>query len=328
MKFRTECPFCEGHANLEREQKMLTYKGESFKIMQHFYRCELCKEEFTTDVVDELSLRQAWYQYRAKHHIPFPDEITRIREQYGFSANKMSELLGMGTNQYAAYERGDMPIISNANLIRVASNPKSFLDFIEGGEFDTAEVKSKIIRLSQRNVSLLPINMTNEVSELTGFRRPDWRRISNLILNILSNSNARFNSPLKINKILFYIDFQAFRELGRSVTGLTYRAIQWGPVPACYDNIYCRLANEELANQSAVEVGENFVISYLPLKENDMSLFIQEEQMLINSTIQKFSEMPTRSIVNLSHKEKAWKELESTKSIINYAQYAYSLIGV
>lgn len=325
MKNKLECPFCEGYANLEREPKLLTYRNESFKIMQHFYRCEKCKEEFTTDEVDEFSLRQAWYQYRAKHHIPFPEEIKSIREQYGLSATKMSEILGMGTNQYAAYERGDMPIISNANLIRIASNPISFLNLIEDSEFDTTEIKSKIQRLPLKQMSLLPINITNDVTEYTGFRRPNWGRVSNLVLHILSHSNHQYNSPLKINKVLFFIDFIAFKELGRSVTGLTYRAIQWGPVPTFYNNIYLRLDSEEFVTQSAVELGDNFVILYSPLKDSDMSSFDEVEKTIIDATVAKFKNMSTRTIVDLSHQEKAWKELESTKALINYSDYSFNL---
>ncbi len=325
MKNKLECPFCEGYANLEREPKILTYRNEPFKIMQHFYRCEKCKEEFTTDEVDEFSLRQAWYQYRAKHHIPFPEEIKSIREQYGLSASKMSEILGMGTNQYAAYERGDMPIISNANLIRIASNPTSFLNLIEDSEFAVPEIKSKIQRLPQQHIPLLLINITDDVTQYTGFRRPNWHRVSNLVLHILANSNHQYNSPLKINKVLFFIDFLAFKELGRSVTGLTYRAIQWGPVPTFYNNIYMRLDNEEFVAQSAVELGDNFVILYTPLKDSNMSLFDEAEKSLIDTTVAKFKNMTTRTIVNLSHQEKAWKELESTKALINYSDYSFNL---
>ena len=43
---------------------------------------------------DELTERQVHNLYRAKHHIPFPEEIKNIRLQYGLSAAKMSEVLG------------------------------------------------------------------------------------------------------------------------------------------------------------------------------------------------------------------------------------------
>lgn len=37
---------------------------------------------------------------------------------------------------------------------------------------------------------------------------------------------------------LFYIDFLSYREYGSAMTGLTYRAIDYGPVPEKWDKIY------------------------------------------------------------------------------------------
>lgn len=36
---------------------------------------------------------------------------------------------------------------------------------------------------------------------------------------------------VKLNKILYYADFQAYRELGRSITGATYQHLPEGPAP-------------------------------------------------------------------------------------------------
>ena len=36
----------------------------------------------------------------------------------------------------------------------------------------------------------------------------------------------------------FYIDFLSYREYGSAMTGLTYRAIDYGPVPEKWDKIY------------------------------------------------------------------------------------------
>jgi hypothetical protein len=36
----------------------------------------------------------------------------------------------------------------------------------------------------------------------------------------------------------------------------------------------------------------------------------------------------TREIVDLSHKEKAWKELEDKKELIGYQDYAFELLAV
>ena len=48
----------------------------------------------------EANIFQVYNQYRVKHGIPFPDEISGIREHYGLSAAKMAQILGFGINQY------------------------------------------------------------------------------------------------------------------------------------------------------------------------------------------------------------------------------------
>jgi Antitoxin SocA-like, Panacea domain len=44
-------------------------------------------------------------------------------------------------------------------------------------------------------------------------------------------SNTRHCGKVKLFKLLYLLDFTHFRETGRSVTGLDYRAWKMGPVP-------------------------------------------------------------------------------------------------
>lgn len=44
--------------------------------------------------------------------------------------------------------------------------------------------------------------------------------------------------PTKLNKLMFYCDFCHYREFGLSISGLTYRALNFGPVPDHYATIY------------------------------------------------------------------------------------------
>ncbi len=67
---------------------------------------------WTTTEMDEANIFQVYNQYRVKHGIPFPDEISGIREHYGLSAAKMAQILGFGINQYRMYEDGEVPSVS------------------------------------------------------------------------------------------------------------------------------------------------------------------------------------------------------------------------
>jgi rRNA maturation endonuclease Nob1 len=58
MKSIEICPICGKPALLTIEYGPLEYKGVIYDIAKHFYRCEGCKEEFTTTEADELTLSQ------------------------------------------------------------------------------------------------------------------------------------------------------------------------------------------------------------------------------------------------------------------------------
>jgi transcriptional regulator NrdR family protein len=59
-----ECPFCDGHADLRVQEKEFLFKKEYFKVHEHYYKCGLCEEEFTTNEVDENTILQINNQYR------------------------------------------------------------------------------------------------------------------------------------------------------------------------------------------------------------------------------------------------------------------------
>lgn len=114
-----------------QEKRSIIFRKETFEIVFHYYKCDDSGEQFTTTALDELNMNQVYNQYRDKFNIPFPDEIIKIREKYGVSAAKMSEILGFGINSYRQYEAGEMPSIANAKLIQVVDDPRKFIEMVE-----------------------------------------------------------------------------------------------------------------------------------------------------------------------------------------------------
>jgi putative zinc finger/helix-turn-helix YgiT family protein len=338
MQKRIECPYCDGMANLQKETRELTYRKEQFKIIAHFYKCEKCGQEFTTTEADTISLVQAHNQYRERYNIPFPEEIAAIREKYELSAAKMSEVLGLGANGYSNYEKGEMPVPAMAKLIATAAKPSVFRKFLSDARSHFsdnafAKAKEKVDFLIDQEKEFNPfyssLNIYNEPNNYTGYKRPSEEKITGLIGIYIQKCNPEFNDKLKLNKLLFYTDFCHYKDHGRSISGLSYRAIQYGPVPANYDNIYTYLENEQiirsewlrLTNGSAREVFKT---------DGDFAagLFSPEELATISKITTRFHETSTWDIVDLSHKEKAWKELEAKKELISYQDYAFDLATI
>ena len=108
------------------------YRGEKFVYEHHNIRDLETDIEFTTNDMDFDNLERVYVQYRAKHGIPSPEDLTETREKYGLSAAKMSEILGLGTNQYRLYEEGQMPSEAIGKILKSIQEPAVFLGYIEG----------------------------------------------------------------------------------------------------------------------------------------------------------------------------------------------------
>jgi putative zinc finger/helix-turn-helix YgiT family protein len=335
MKKTIECPYCDGIANLHREAKEIIYRKEAFKIIAHFYKCEKCHEEFTTTEADTISLTQVHNQYREKYGIPFPDEIAAIREKYDLSASKMSEVLGFGANGYSNYENGEIPTTAYGNLIGAAAEPHMFRNLLHKSKehfsdnaFNKAEERiACLLRTAEKDKNLFTrLNVYSEPNNFTGYKKPEPAKIANLVAYFIRHSKPDFNDKLKLNKQLFFTDFAHYKNYGMSISGLSYRAINYGPVPANYDNIYAYLEGEQLIGSQFLKLPNGGAREvFLSEADFDKELFTEQEKETIETVTEKFADMSTWDIVELSHREKGWKELEASRELIGYQDYAFEL---
>lgn len=247
MKNRIECPYGAGEAVLKKEPQTLTYRKEKFAVMAHFYVCEECKEEFTNNETDYITLIQAHNQYREKNSIPFPEEIKAIREKYMLSAAKMSEVLRLGENGYANYEKGEIPTPAIGALIKAASKPINFLDWLSSNSKVNSDKKlAKAKNIAENlmyhkdgtNDLLDLLNNYEDTGNYTGYAVLNTNKIENLLLHFIHSCNKEYNDKLKLMKLFFFTDFVHYKNFGRSVSGLCYHKQQAGPVPLCYDYFF------------------------------------------------------------------------------------------
>ena len=75
--------------------------GEAIEVDAQVLICEECGEEFYYEEFDNATLIQAYNEYRRKHKLLFPEEIKKIREQYGLSQRSFAKLLNWEIRQYA-----------------------------------------------------------------------------------------------------------------------------------------------------------------------------------------------------------------------------------
>ena len=330
-----ESPFCDGVAHLQRKSGTHTFRKETYDIVEHYYRCEVTGEEFTTDEIDQINLNQVYNQYRDRYGLPFPDQIKRIREKYGVSASKMSDILGLGANSYRLYEQGEVPSVGNGRLILAADDPEEFKRFLRSseeiiGERDYQKLTRRVDELIEENrANWLSFARVNELfgkivpDEFTGYRLPQLEKIAQMILFFSERTDTW---KTKLNKLLFYSDFLAFKQSGYGISGLEYRAIQMGPVPSQFDELYSEINRGEIVRREYQEFDDgNYGSKFIPLKAFDPSCFDEFEIAIMQEVARKFGPMKTNEVIRASHDEKAWMECHADKKIISYKKYGFDL---
>lgn len=316
----------QGNVILQQKTSTLEFRKESFVICYHSWKDEETGEEFTTTELDELNLTQVHNQYRSKYGIPFVDEIVQIREQYGLSAAKMSDVLGLGANVYRNYESGEVPSIATGRLIQLAKDPREFRKLVDlsSNELEPNELARINKRLAgslqhydpmeelftQRLFGTVVPNVFN------GYRSPSVVKVGMMVKYFASRLQP---FKTKMNKLLFYADFSHYAYTGYSITGLTYMAITHGPVPKNYGAIYDKLMETGIVDIEEVErdgyEGEKILT---PEGGPDLDVFTDTEKNILDGVVKEIGSYSTSRVVEISHNEKAWKDNIDRHGRINY----------
>ncbi|MDD3323001.1 MAG: DUF4065 domain-containing protein [Paludibacter sp.] len=326
-------PFTGGDAILIKEPREYDFRGSKFYIIHHHYHCIDTKEDYTDARLDNLNLNQVYNQYREKEGIPFPDEITAYRKQYDFPATKMSQMLGFGVNMYGKYESGEIPNSSNGRMINICKDPEIFRNYFISSlshQFSDKE-KESIIKKIDKAVDHKRANINDEYEKyaalgnvprgiLTGFVAPNLEKARQMVVYF-----ACLCSPFttKMNKLLYYADFLNYKRTGFAISGITYQAKNYGPVPERYDGLYGNVSDivdRVVEYYSDEKSGERLKTE----KEFDVSLFSEEELRSLEKVASRFKNTTTKDIVLISHDETAWIENEANEDFISY-QSAFDL---
>ena len=136
----------------------------------------------------------------------------------------------------------------------------------------------------------------------------DSRKFAEMVLYVArrSESDPRFGT-VKLNKILYYADFDAYRRLGHSITGAEYRKLSEGPAPC-----------EMLSMRRTMLDSRSIEIDFRPyfntvqqrvvaLREPDTGAFSPQEKEIIDETVSALWDMSARQASDLSRAEIGWK---------------------
>lgn len=144
------------------------------------------------------------------------------------------------------------------------------------------------------------------------------QKLKELMLYVAKRSedDPRFGA-IKLNKILFYADFAAYRELGKSITEANYYNLEEGPVPKALFHLRDELLDRgEARLVKEVSFGHEQV-RLIANREPSMDLFDPAEIAIVDRVIKMLWPLNNTEASRKSHREFGWK-LTNRDELIPY----------
>jgi hypothetical protein len=119
----------------------------------------------------------------------------------------------------------------------------------------------------------------------------------------------------KLNKLLFFADFKAYRELGTPITGARYQKLEFGPAPRALLPVRDELVEQ---GQALFRAGnqEDWNDTLEPLRDPNLTLFSAEELRVIDEVFVELRPFNATAASDYSHlKSAGWRVMDSREDI-------------
>jgi hypothetical protein len=119
----------------------------------------------------------------------------------------------------------------------------------------------------------------------------------------------------KLNEILFYADFHAYRKLGRSISGETYQKLGRGPAPKRIVPVIAEMEATGLCVWAERDYYGFPLKKLIPLREPDLSVFTAQELNVVRSVISKLRDLNATEVSDLPFQLIGWQLAEEGEDI-------------
>ena len=323
--------YCE-ECGREVETKVITKRelydvcGESIEVDAQILVCEECGEEFYCEELDNATLIRAYNEYRRRHKLLLPEEIKKIREQYGLSQRSFAKLLNWGDKTICRYENGSIQDKAHNSLLLFLREPENMRTYLTENEIvlderQKAKLLDTVDKLEQDKEyragrRFFEIFFSRIPSEENGFKGFDYEKLCAMVLFFAHKSTGLLKT--KLMKLLNYSDMVFYKENGISISGLKYAHLPYGPVPDNFDIILGKMAADHLAHIEVIYDGAYEKHQVVPECDVPEGVLSDSEVEMLNRIYEKFKSFGSVEISDYSHKEKGYNATK-TGQIISYA---------
>ena len=205
--------------------------------------------------------------------------IKNLREQHKLSQTEVAEEIKISRSSYIALEKGN-----------------------------------KELTLSEAAALAHFFGIT--VDELMSASTPDYEKYTQMIFAFLRKAKETGTKvrKTKLAKLLYFADFASYYFYSKSISGMQYKKIDYGPVPDSYFRVFEELAEKAQIDvqtemhtdgKSMYSISANSVSERMPL-----NLLSSQEISLIDRIWDKWKDANTQEIVQYTHEQSPYKKTE------------------
>lgn len=163
---------------------------------------------------------------------------------------------------------------------------------------------SKLDNIASMKTTKIKKNIIFTPTEYNGYSILSKKKIYNVILYLSNESILK----TKLLKEMFYIDFLYYKNNCKSLTGLEYAKLPYGPVPDQFEEIINTCSKENIINYEVIFENNYECHNIKANKKFNKNIFNKEELEIMELVKNNFKKYSSKDIVEYSHKEKAFKE--------------------
>lgn len=120
---------------------------------------------------------------------------------------------------------------------------------------------------------------------------------------------------IKLNKVLFYVDFWAYNRLGRPVTGAAYQKLDFGPAARALKPVRGELEREGAIKMTKRWAGTRPQTVTRACRPADRSLFTPVELALVDEVIAELAPLSAKAVSDQSHEHPGWRLVDERETI-------------
>ncbi len=137
-----------------------------------------------------------------------------------------------------------------------------------------------------------------------------------LILYICDRSRGDHAfGALKLNKLLFYADLNAYQLLGRTITDQPYQKLEMGPAPRYLVSVRDQMIQDGDLIEDSLKSGGRIHRRPIAKREADLDIFSASEIDIVNRLLEGFQNTSGTDLSELSHEFIGWSVAEIGENI-------------